>query len=223
MVRQSIRIDKRSRVIEAAAELFRESHNVRKVSIEEIAASARVSPTTIYHYFGTREALVAEVAKMLVRAFIDRTREFLHSPMPFAEKIQAITSGKMQLLSSVNDEVVNKMASQDRTMAKFVEQIYTSELTALWREFLSDGKAEGYIDRDLDEDVFAVYLDTLRIGFGAKSEQLQNLLKNPRLLQQMSRLVAYGFMRKEVDLFGGSRNQSRSADDRKRSRKSSTG
>jgi AcrR family transcriptional regulator len=198
---QTGKADKRTRVIEASAELFRESHNVRKVSIEEIAARARVSPTTVYHYFGNREALVTEVAKVLIRAIIDRSREFLRAPTPFSEKLQAIFSGKIQLASSVSDEVVNKMTSQDPEMAKFVAEIYESELLPVWRDFLADGKSQGFIDRDLDERPFVAYMDVLRVGFGAKSDLIQTWRQDRRLLEQLSRLALYGFMRKEVNLF----------------------
>ncbi len=193
--------DKRTRVIEASTELFRESHKVRKVSIEEIADRARVSPTTVYHYFGNREALVTEVAKVLVRTIIDRSREFLRAPMPFSDKLQAIFSGKIQLASSVSDEVVSKVTSQDPEMAKFVAEIYESELLPVWRDFLADGKSQGYIDRDLDERVFVAYMDVLRLGFGAKSDLLQTWRQDRKLLEQLSRLALYGFMRKEVNLF----------------------
>jgi len=53
---------KREVIIETTVELFRQTHDVRKVSIEDIAAAAKVSATTIYNQFGSREALVAAAA-----------------------------------------------------------------------------------------------------------------------------------------------------------------
>ena len=195
--------DKRERIIEAAVELFHSSHQLRKVSVEEIAERARVSPTTIYHYFGTREALVEEIARRLVLAVIERSRGFLASSLPFPQKLQAVISGKIALTSQANDEIVNKMVSQDPEMAKFVEDVYRKELVPIWHDFLADGKAQGYIDPDLDPDVFMTYLDILRAGFGARAELLKEWRKNLPLLEKMTRLVFYGFMKKEIDLFGG--------------------
>lgn len=192
---------KRQRIITTAIDLFRDSPKIRKVSIEEIAARARVSPTTIYHYFGTRESLVAEVAKELVHTIAARSREFLGTQMPVAQKLQAIASVKLQLVSALGDEVISKMIGQDPAMAQFVEDMFNIELEPLWHDFLSQGKAEGLIDPDLDEEVFMAYLEVLIAGFRSKSDLLREWVNNRPALEQMSRLIFYGFMKKDVDLF----------------------
>ena len=198
---QAFNTAKRQRIIKTAIDLFRDSPKIRKVSIEEIAARARVSPTTIYHYFGTREALVAEVAKELVHTIVARSREFLGTQMPLAQKLQAIASVKLQLVSVLGDEVISKMVGQDPAMAEFVESIFNTELAPLWHDFLVQGKAEGLIDPDLDEAVFMAYLDVLIAGFRSKSDLLRQWVNNRKALEQLSRLVFYGFMKKDVDLF----------------------
>ena len=193
--------EKRQRILDAAVELFRSAHQVRKVSIEDIAARADVSPTTIYHYFGTRDALVAELAKRLILAITERARQFLRSPLPFPQKLQAIVSGKISLTSAMSDEVVTKMMDQDPGMVRFVEQVYRTEIAPLWHEFLEAGKAEGYVDPDLDEEVFMAYLDILAAGFRTRADMLKEWRQNLPRLEQMTRLVFYGFLRKEIDLF----------------------
>ena len=197
-----MKTDKRESIIGAAVELFRNSHRLRRVSVEDIAERAGVSPTTIYHYFGTRDVLVEEIARRLVMAIIERSREFLSSSLPFPQKLQAVVSGKIALTSQANDEIVNKMVSQDPEMAKFVEEVYRKELVPIWNSFLSDGKESGYIDPDLDADVFMTYLDILRAGFGAKADLLREWRNNLPLLEKMTRLVFYGFMKRDVNLFG---------------------
>jgi len=202
MTARSNNSGKRSRIIEAAAKLFGDSHKVRKVSIEEIAAEARVSPTTIYHYFGTRDALVAEVAKSLVRTVTNRSREFLNSSMPWAQKLQAIASVKLQLTSAFSNEVMGKMVSQDPALAKFVDDVVSTEFAPLWRQFLAEGKAEGYINPGLNEGVFMSYMEVLIAGFRTRPDLVQEWQKSRRLLEEISRLIFFGFMEKDVDLFG---------------------
>ena len=192
---------KRQRILDAAVELFRSAHQVRKVSIEDIAARAHVSPTTIYHYFGTRDALVAEVAKTLVVAITEQARQFLRSPLPFPQKLRAIISGKIALTSAVSDEVIGKMASQVADMGRFVDQVYRTEIAPLWHEFLEAGKSEGYVDPDLDEEVFLAYMDVLLAGFRARADLLEQWRARLPFLEKMTRLLFYGFLRKEIDLF----------------------
>lgn len=101
----------------------------------------------------------------------------------------------------MDDEVVTKMVSQDPALAKFVQEIFRTDMAPLWHELLAQGKAEGYIDQDLDENTFMVYLELLIAGFRSKPDLFRELGTNQKLLEQMSRLIFYGFMRKEVDLF----------------------
>ncbi len=193
--------ERRQQILDAAADLFRSAHQVRKVSIEDIASRAHVSPTTIYHYFGTRDGLVAELAKSLVLAITGQARRFLRSSLPFPQKLQSIISGKVSLASAMSDEVVGKMVERDPEMARFVEGVYRSEIAPLWHEFLESGKKERYIDPDLDEEVFLSYLDILLVGFQAKADMLKEWRQNLPRLEKMTRLVFYGFLRKEIDLF----------------------
>ncbi len=217
---QAFSKDKRQRIINTAIGLFRSSPKIRKVSIEEIAARARVSPTTIYHYFGTREALVAEVAKELVHTIAARSREFLGTQMPLAQKLQAIASVKLQLVSALGDEVISKMIGQDPAMAQFVEDMFNTELQPLWHDFLSQGKAEGLIDPDLDEAVFMAYLEVLIAGFRSKSDLLREWVNNRPALEQMSRLVFYGFMKKDVDLFAKVKDEAKPVRRQRRTKES---
>ena len=195
--------EKRQRILDAAVDLFRSAPQVRKVSIEDIAARAHVSPTTIYHYFGMRDALVADVAKRLILAITEQARHFLRSALPFPEKLQAVISGKIALASAMSDEVVLKMIDQDPAMGRFVENTYRTEIAPLWHEFLEAGKAEGYIAPDLDEEVFLSYLDILLVGFRARADLFKDWRQSQNLaaLEKMTRLVFYGFLRKEIDLF----------------------
>jgi AcrR family transcriptional regulator len=193
--------DRKQKVLDAAKTLFQSSHDMRKVSLEDIASGAGVSPTTVYNYFGTREALVAEVAKELVRAIFERGKGIIESDLPFEQKLAAVISGKLALTSGVNQEVITKMMGQDRNMAVFIDRLYQNELKPLWQVFLEDGKAQGYIDSSMDVDVFMAYLDILRAGFAAKPEIIVHFNENRELIEQLTRLVFYGFLKKEIDLF----------------------
>jgi AcrR family transcriptional regulator len=192
---------KYDRILDAATELFRDSHNVRKVSINDIALRARVSPTTIYHYFGTRENLVIEVAKRLILQTIERSKGILHSNLPFPQKLVGIISRKMDIASQMNNEIVTKIVGQDKNMAGFVDKIYRDELKPIWHEFIIDGKKQGYIDDSLDEEAFFIYQDVLRYGFTSRPEIFKDFQNNMGLIENLTMLVFYGFLKKDIALF----------------------
>lgn len=192
---------KRQVIIEAALDLFRQAHDVRKVSIEDIAGAARVSPTTIYNQFGNRDALLTEAAKSLITRISRMAEEFILSDLPFDQKLSGIVSGKISLASTASDEVIAKMVSQDKNIAPFIEEMFQTVAWPMWRDFLAEGKRLGYIDPDLDVEVFLAYLDIIRAGFGAHKELVVQWRQNMDKLEKLTNIVFYGFLKKKINLF----------------------
>jgi TetR/AcrR family transcriptional regulator, cholesterol catabolism regulator len=192
---------RRQRIINAAVALFSRTHDFRRVSLEAVAAEARVSPTTIYNNFGNRETLVNEVIKNLVCENLDRNRALIHSALPFQQKLAGIVGGKVGMAASINQEIIEKLIRQDKTIAPFIEEVYAQEIKPLWKEMLADGKKQGYIDPALEDEALLVYLDVLQAGFKARPELLQGFKVTPAFIRQLTRLIYFGFLKKDIDLF----------------------
>jgi TetR/AcrR family transcriptional regulator, cholesterol catabolism regulator len=194
--------DKRSNIIAAALKLFSSTHNVNKVSLEAIAAEAHVSPTTIYNIFQDRDTLVYEVVKELARANIERNKAIVRSNLPFPQKLIGIISGKMDMTDKVNGEIIEKMLSQDKKIAPFIDDIYEHEIKPLWNEIINDGKSQGYVDPSLDETAVVMYLDIMEAGLKSKRGIFMDIKENLKLLENLTHIMFYGFLKKEIDLFG---------------------
>ena len=198
----TVRRPKRELIIETTVELFRRAHDVRKVSIDDIATAARVSPTTIYNLFGNREALVVEAAKSLITRIGVMAAEYMRSDLPFDQKLVGIVTGKIALASAASDEVIAKLVSQDKNIAPFIEDMFHEVAWPMWRDFLAEGKCQGFVAPDLDEEVFMTYLDIIRAGFGAHKELIVEWRQNMDTLEKLTNIVFYGFLKKDIDLFG---------------------
>jgi len=193
--------DKQERILKAAVSLFGKAHDARNVSIEEIAAEAHVSPTTIYNYFGTREALVMETAKALMRDIIKMSMGVLHSDLPFPEKLKAIVAGKMDIAGQYSKEVLGKLLGNDKSSIAFSQRMYDTEVKPMWLDFIASGKKEGYIDPAVDDEALLAYLDILRKGASARPDLTTDYQKNMPLLKGVSRLIFFGFINKEIAMF----------------------
>jgi AcrR family transcriptional regulator len=196
------KIEKRSNIITAALRLFSITHNVNKVSLEDIAAEAKVSPTTIYNIFRDRDTLIYEVVKELARTNIERNKAIVHSNLPFAQKLVSIVSGKMDMTDKINQEIIEKMFSQDKKIGPFVDDIYEHEIKPLWVEIMAEGKKEGYIDQSLDDKAVVLYLDIMEAGLKSRLEVFKDIKENIQLLANLTHIMFYGFLKKEIDLFG---------------------
>jgi len=193
---------KQQKIIKAASKLFRLTHDIKRVSLEDIAEEAGVSPATIYNNFGDRETLLYEVIKDLALEILQRNRDLVHSNLPFPEKLIGIMSNKMDLIGEVNRELIEKLITQDKRLIPFIDELYSHEIKPLWTEIMAEGKKLGYIDPTLDDKALLSYLDILQAGLKVRPEILKNIGENLDFLEQVTRLMFYGFLKKEIDFFG---------------------
>ncbi|EAE9957997.1 TetR/AcrR family transcriptional regulator, partial [Listeria monocytogenes] len=79
-------LKKKTAIIQAALSLFGKQ-GFSDVSIKDIASLAGVSKVSIYNYFGNKEALVAECAKIIMQDTITLAEEILVSEGTFTDKL----------------------------------------------------------------------------------------------------------------------------------------
>jgi AcrR family transcriptional regulator len=190
--------EKKRRILKAAITLFSKTHDIQKVSLEDIAREAAVSPATIYNHFGTRENLVREVSRELVGELLRKTRALIDSDVPFPQKLSELFSFKMDFIDK-NREMLVKLLSQYESIVS--ETINLNEIKDLSNEFFDSAKKQGYIDESFDSQTLAEYFDVLRAGIAAKPVLASRFGENPRLVADFSRLIFYGVMKKDVGLF----------------------
>jgi AcrR family transcriptional regulator len=194
-------IKKHQQILTAAVNLFSRAHDIKKVSLEDIAREAHVSPTTIYNNFDNRETLVYEVVKELVRGNIERNRALVFSDLPFPRKLIGIMSGKLDMAEKVDSEIFDKLLLQDKKIAPFIDEIMEREIKPLWKKIMADGKEQGYVDPALDDEALYIYLDVLQAGFRARPELLQDFKEKMGFIEQLTRLMFYGILKNEINLF----------------------
>jgi TetR/AcrR family transcriptional regulator, cholesterol catabolism regulator len=192
---------KRQKILDAARDLFNRTHDVKRVSLEDIAEEAGVSPTTIYNNFGDRETLLYEVVKQLASQNLERNRAIIRSALPFPQKLIGVISGKMDMAEKVNGELIEKLIIQDKRIAPFIDELYEREIKPLWQEIMADGKKQGYIDPSLEDKSLLAYLDIIQAGIKARPEFFKNFAENMHLIEQLTRLMFYGFLKIDIDFF----------------------
>jgi AcrR family transcriptional regulator len=189
---------KKDRIISAAIKLWRETHNVQKVSLLDIAREAAVSQTTVYNNFGTREGLVEEVIRALLRQIMDKQWAVVRSNLPLPAKIQSIISNKTDTMRDIYSDVLVKLAN-DASTRQFLNTIYEAEMKPLMHELIEDGKRQGYIRRDMPEEAIMIYLDLIKDGGLANTDKLQKLMDNTELMMAITHLIYNGLFQKEFD------------------------
>ena len=189
---------KKEHVIKAAIKLWQETHNVQKVSLADVAREAGVSQTTIYNNFGTREGLVQEVIKYLIRDTLDKQWAVVRNNLAIPLKIQSIISVKTSGMQDVYTDVLAKLAT-DNSTRQFMEDMYQAEMKPMMHEIVEEGKRQGFINPDIPEEALMIYLDMFKEAGMANPRRLQRLMENNELLMGLTRLIYYGLFQKEFD------------------------
>ena len=189
---------KKDRIIRAAVQLLRYARNINKVSVEEIAREANVSPTTIYNNFGDKETLLFEVIKRISDDAVESYRAIIRTEMPFPEKIQQVVRQKVAAVSEMDWSGIYKMLAQDLRLVEYTEKVHEVEMKANFVELIQDGKEQGYIEPDLSTEAIMLYLDFLRDGAQVISQIPREIRENTKIMQDLNDIAFYGFVRRET-------------------------
>ena len=190
---------KKEKVIKAAIQLFSNTHNFNKVSIEDIAREANISPTTIYNNFGNRDNLIVEVIKQISLTGLKAYKRIIRGDMPFPEKIKLSMDRKINIVGELDWNVIDKMVSQDTRLAEFVAEINENENKPMLLELIEDGKRQGYIKPDLSNEAIMMYFEILQASGSAFFRIISAPGVNPDTVQNLNQILFYGFMNKEKE------------------------
>ncbi|MDR2026492.1 MAG: TetR/AcrR family transcriptional regulator [Prevotellaceae bacterium] len=152
---------KYSDIVDAAQRLFYK-HGIRKVTVEEICAEAKVSKMTFYKYFPNKTEAAKAVYDRLFGNALKQFADLMESDLPFPEKMHGLLRMKID-------------SSKDADWS-FVEDLYKGsyhELTGyitdyiqkgfkVTVDYLTDAQDKGFIRKDLSPTLMLVILDKIR-------------------------------------------------------------
>jgi AcrR family transcriptional regulator len=191
---------KKESIRRAALELLK-VYGFKKVSINDIANKAGVSPVTIYNHFGSKDELVRDVVKTQFIDMMDKFRAIIYGEDSFPEKLGAIIFDKTEIASQFQGELVQTVLQGDVEMQKFVENALQQGGYQMTLDLFEEGKREGYVNTELSQETLIVYLEILRKGISANLNLMTNTESYTDLVRELNHLFLYGLVGKIVDKF----------------------
>lgn len=146
------------RLIEVARQLFAEK-GFEATSVQDIVATAGVTKGAMYHYFASKDDLLAEIYARVLRWQMERLETFVHQDAPVAERVHAAAA----------DVVVTTIEHLDSTIVFFrslhqLSPAQQSEVRAARRRYhaefrgmLLEGQEAGVFRDDIDADLVVDY------------------------------------------------------------------
>ncbi|RAR45743.1 TetR/AcrR family transcriptional regulator [Paenibacillus sp. MDMC362] len=162
-------------------------HGYQKVSVNEIAQQAGVSPATIYNYFGTKDQLYMDMIMDWTDKQLAVYERILDSRRTFAEKTREIMLLEAKNLTFLSEEFRNFQTSEERGISQAIQQYSEEKVKNFFMKFVALGKQEGYIHKDQAEEVTMLYFSMFMHELGRRwdSDNRENVNGSMETLMEL--------------------------------------
>lgn len=150
--------NKIEQIYSASLQLISE-YGFQKASVHEIARIAKVSPATIYNYFGTKEQLYADLIMNWVDKQLEQYERILESGLSFRDKAKEIMLLEAKHIRLISDEVMNDRSEEGKKLAQLMESVSEEMILPFMMKFIAVGKQEGALRNDLTEETAMLYFN----------------------------------------------------------------
>ncbi|MFD0590923.1 TetR/AcrR family transcriptional regulator [Paenibacillus sp. GCM10027627] len=134
----------------------------QKVSVNEIAHKAKVSPATIYNYFGTKEQLYSETLVYWMDKQLVQYESILDSELSFSEKTKQIMLLEASNVKVLSEELPKALSSELDGLIETMESYSERKIEAFFAKYVALGKREGFIREDQSEEMAMRYFSMFK-------------------------------------------------------------
>jgi TetR/AcrR family transcriptional regulator, repressor for uid operon len=158
--------EKRQEILEAAGRCFARK-GFQGATISDICAEADISPGHLYHYFASKEEIIAGMAEARLAFAAECFSRVVEGPDPIAALVAGIELGKARFDPKGQGQslLLEIMAEAGRNpaVAKILQE-HSKAVRALLADVLRKGQARGLVDESLDADLAAAVLLSVIAG-----------------------------------------------------------
>ncbi|MBN2075807.1 MAG: TetR/AcrR family transcriptional regulator [Dehalococcoidales bacterium] len=184
---------KKESIIRAALDLFMQ-YGFKKVSINDIAAKANVSPVTIYNHYGNKDSLVYEVVRHQLGSMMENYKNIVYGDGTFQEKIKEIVFNKVEVASQFRGELASMTLRDNNVIKQSIYEEFEQEAMNMTLDLFKEGKREGYIGKDISEQTLIIYFDILKAGIASSTRLYNDEESYPRIVRELNELFLYGLV-----------------------------
>jgi AcrR family transcriptional regulator len=147
---------KKENIVHAALELFN-SKGFSNTTIKEIALFAKVSQVSIYNYFGSKNALVTECAKVIMEDTFKKAKLLLVADMNFNDKLVAALSLCTNKINYDLNNYLSKAALSDPALLNLLYESFNDLKCEIYVDYIELGKKEKVFDSTISNDTILFY------------------------------------------------------------------
>lgn len=179
---------KKDKIRNAALDLFCK-YGPDKTNINEIAQKAKVSPASIYNYFGSKEGLMKDTIINLLESSWKVREELWESNLPFPELLNRTVTMKNDFFNQINLESFWALFNSNPEIKELIDDFNKNKYPHIVSKFIEKGLKEGYIRKDLSLEAAMIYL-TMYLDMFQNPDIQKNT--NNDLIKELFDLMIYG-------------------------------
>lgn len=180
---------KKDAIIQAALDLFR-NKGYTNVSINEIASLSGVSSVSIYNYFGNKEGVIKECARILMQEATQMVNDLLLENISFKEKLLRAVSICAEKPHQLLEEHFSQEALHDAVFVDLFKESAGEVRSDILQVFIESGKQEGAIDATISTETVMEFLDAVA-GMQANWETKEEYQTKTA---EIGKLILYGLI-----------------------------
>lgn len=160
---------KKKQILETAEDLFLR-FGIKRISIEEICSTAKVSKMTFYKYFKNKNELVKYLWSLMFEYGMNKLEEIEKLDITFQEKIELILELKEESAKKLSHEFAVEYFFSNSDLREFFNQMYQKSINA-FITFIKTAQAKGEVRTEMKPEFFI-----------AATNKLMELVKNNELV-----------------------------------------
>lgn len=185
------REQKKKEILMAASELFLEN-GFKATSVEGIAALAKVSPVSVYNFFGTKGNLYSRAIECEFHKAMDLYDEILAGEKSFHEKLLQFIHYKVSSRERISPDFFSPQDLSNPDICAVISDIREKRILPFFRRLVEQGKAEGAIDKTIRMESVMIYINIFSAGL-AHSQFTSSMTDNKNLSEDIGKLFLFGF------------------------------
>ena len=146
------------RLVEVARELFADK-GFERTSVQDVVSAAGVTKGAMYHYFGSKDDLLAEIYARVLRMQLSRLEAFVGADAPITDRVRdaaadvVVTTIENISSTRIFFRSLHQLAPVQQREVRDQRRTYHGR----FRQMILDGQASGAFRPDVDADLIVDY------------------------------------------------------------------
>ena len=142
------------------------------------------------------------VLRYVSDGIMQKMEDLLNSNLPFPQKMQQMIYVKLNSVSGMQSELIEKIWS-DPASRKYVEEMTENRAKPMMKKIIEQGQREGYIHQGIAPEIFMLYFDILQAGAEANKVEMAQVAGDKSKITAMARLMYFGIFAREFEIESG--------------------